>query len=591
MKGSKTQNVTSTTVNPMQQLQMPFVEKGWNAAQDLYDKFSGAPGSSIATAGEPWMKEGYSNLYNTGAMLDQTLRPAANAFWQRGGEGSIYNSPAYQTYLGMTQPAQGSYATAPQQQIADLTQSLLNGARYTGETMRGWSSQLGANNNLGLSQLGQTAQGDYINGSPYFAQMVQNAMDPVTRNFQTAVAPQLDASFANSGRYGSGAMLGQRENAQNTLADNLAKMSQNMYGQNYATERGQQLAAAQQYGNLYNQGLAGAGQLEQAAGNAYQAAQQNAATMAQQRANLAASGAAGLQGGYQAGNAAALQAANQYPQLADAQYSQARNAVLAGQGLNEIQRQYINEPSDLLDRYLKQIGAVQGGSSSTTTPYFTNPMANAMSGISGGLGIMQQLGGMGGGMGGLGGYPATVNSPSGQWVNGTGMGSGIYTNMSNGITSDQPGSGFPGIGQVASGLGGLGSIASGIGSIFTGGWIICTELMRQGRMPWRYWAVGSKAFAAYPEVVQRGYYLWAIPVVRHLRRKPDSMLSRITGAVFRWRAEDLAARRGIKGARKLLRGRAVTWALYPICMALGSMLPEQDWQQVYRDDAGSRTAG
>jgi hypothetical protein len=117
-----------------------------------------------------------------------------------------------------------------------------------------------------------------------------------------------------------------------------------------------------------------------------------------------------------------------------------------------------------------------------------------------------------------------------------------------------------------------------------GFWIICTELMRQKKMPKRYWLTGSKAFAGYPDAVKRGYYVWAIPSVFHLRRHPDSLYSRFLGKVFGWRAEDLAARAGVAGARKLWQGRAVTAALWLPCLALGALLPEQDWCSVYRKE-------
>jgi hypothetical protein len=92
-----------------------------------------------------------------------------------------------------------------------------------------------------------------------------------------------------------------------------------------------------------------------------------------------------------------------------------------------------------------------------------------------------------------------------------------------------------------------------------------------------------RAFDAYPEIAKRGYYLWAIPSVRHLRRQPDSLYSRTLAAAFRWRAEDIAARAGVKGARKLWRGRAVTAALVLPCLALGALAGKQDWRAVYRE--------
>lgn len=126
--------------------------------------------------------------------------------------------------------------------------------------------------------------------------------------------------------------------------------------------------------------------------------------------------------------------------------------------------------------------------------------------------------------------------------------------------------------------------AEGLGALATAApaaWIICTELMRQGRLPKRHWVAGASVFSAYPERGKRGYYIWAIPTVRHLRRHPDSMYSKIIGAVFRWRAENIAGHKGVKGARKLWRGAAVTAVLYPMCKIIGAFLPPIDWQSVY----------
>lgn len=97
------------------------------------------------------------------------------------------------------------------------------------------------------------------------------------------------------------------------------------------------------------------------------------------------------------------------------------------------------------------------------------------------------------------------------------------------------------------------------------GWIICTELMRQGKMPKKWWIKGAPIFAAYPEFVKQGYYLWAIPCVKHLRTYPDSLFSRTLCAVFNSRANSIA-----NGAT--ISGTTVTVILWPICWSLGALL-------------------
>jgi hypothetical protein len=120
-------------------------------------------------------------------------------------------------------------------------------------------------------------------------------------------------------------------------------------------------------------------------------------------------------------------------------------------------------------------------------------------------------------------------------------------------------------------------------------WIICTELVRQGRLNKRWYYAGAKTFAAYPDYVKEGYYLWAIRCVSHLRRSPNSWFSCFLSLIFNWRAENIAAHYGVKGARYLIRGQIVTCVLWPTCWVLGFGLAllgkKQNWQQVYGEKA------
>jgi hypothetical protein len=252
------------------------------------------------------------------------------------------------------------------------------------------------------------------------------------------------------------------------------------------------------------------------------------------------------------------------------------------------------------------------------------------------LTALQSLSGIGTGILGLsgfqsagslptfGGSPTTV-SPA----NVVGAGQVAAQNAANRFTAGNTLNNqlFNGVGSLGGALGlgngGLGSLLGGSGGLFSaggllgsqgpllgtaadasiaaggaplaldaaagaGGWIICTELVRQKKMPMRHYIAGAPVFAAYPEIGKRGYYIWAIPTVRHLRRHPDSWFSKTVGAVFRWRAEDIAARRGIRGARRLWRGRAVTAILYPICKVLGPFVGEQDWKALYDEEIATR---
>lgn len=133
------------------------------------------------------------------------------------------------------------------------------------------------------------------------------------------------------------------------------------------------------------------------------------------------------------------------------------------------------------------------------------------------------------------------------------------------------------------GAGGILSAVSGVASLV--GWVICTELMEQGRLPRRWWVHGSHVFASYPKAVQEGYHVWAVPSVLHLRRSPFSLYSRVLCACFNWRAENIAAAAGIPGARRLWRGAAVTAFLWPLCYAIGvvrlALKRVTDWKALY----------
>lgn len=101
-------------------------------------------------------------------------------------------------------------------------------------------------------------------------------------------------------------------------------------------------------------------------------------------------------------------------------------------------------------------------------------------------------------------------------------------------------------------------------------WIVCTELYKQGRMPARFYVFGSKVFAKYPVDKIGGYYIWAVPLVKHLRVKPNSLISKCTEIIFNARAEYLAAISGYKYARKTIGGFITTHGLYAFCWILGS---------------------
>jgi hypothetical protein len=94
--------------------------------------------------------------------------------------------------------------------------------------------------------------GQYLNPSsnPYLSGAVDAASSDATRNFQTAVMPQLASQFSLAGRYGSGAQSQGVSDATNNLAQQLSNTAANIYNTNYQNERGLQQGAAGTLGSL-----------------------------------------------------------------------------------------------------------------------------------------------------------------------------------------------------------------------------------------------------------------------------------------------------------------------------------------------------
>lgn len=116
-------------------------------------------------------------------------------------------------------------------------------------------------------------------------------------------------------------------------------------------------------------------------------------------------------------------------------------------------------------------------------------------------------------------------------------------------------------------------------------WIVCTELYKQGRMPHRWYRHGFKVFAAHSAQTKNGYYYWAVPLVKHLRKHPDSVLSAITQDAFNARAEYLAAEAGERTARKTIAGFLVKHITYVVCVVISRTIARKsiDWySEVYK---------
>lgn len=93
-------------------------------------------------------------------------------------------------------------------------------------------------------QMTGTLGGDYLNSNPYLDRMMDSASRGMTRAFREGTAPSIGAQFDSAGRYGSGLYQNMQGTAQDELARGLGETAGNIYGQNYANERSNQMRAA-----------------------------------------------------------------------------------------------------------------------------------------------------------------------------------------------------------------------------------------------------------------------------------------------------------------------------------------------------------
>lgn len=168
---------------------------------------------------------------------------------------------------------------------------------------------------------------------------------------------------------------------------------------------------------------------------------------------------------------------------------------------------------------------------------------------------------------------------------------GLYNGMASAATSTSNAQSVGGVLQAAGGVISLASaapwssIGDAIGDVAIGilGTVICTELHRQGRLSHRLYLLGAIHARRYDEIIMRGYYYWAVPAVRHLRKSPDSLLSRSLEWVFNKRAEYIAAKAGDRSARVTIAGLATYVAMHAVCWILSRTVARttKDWKGLY----------
>lgn len=202
-------------------------------------------------------------------------------------------------------------------------------------TALGQTINMGSTPNAGVAGANQntadTLSGKYLDPStnPWLKSTYDAAAAPVTASYMTATAPQTAGAMESAGRYGSGAYQNQVKQNQLGLGRSLDSLATSIYGGNYQNERQNQMTAA-----------ANAGGINQA-----QYINPNAAL-----------GAGGVQ---------------------QTQQQNVDQSKMAAYNYNR------DQPTNALNSYIGQIQGNYGqsGTSTSQTPYYTNPGASALGGL------------------------------------------------------------------------------------------------------------------------------------------------------------------------------------------------------------------
>lgn len=171
----------------------------------------------------------------TGSRIDPALMPYLQMGLQRAQQlfltgqqpeffpGQTYVSPSAQTLQALSQ----------QEAAAGAAQPLF------GQAQKAYEASLG--------QLGQTAAGGFLQGSPYRQAMIEAATRPITQQFESQILPGISSGFSRAGRYGSGAMQRAVGQASEQFGRALGDVATNIAYTDYARERAaQQQAQVQQ---------------------------------------------------------------------------------------------------------------------------------------------------------------------------------------------------------------------------------------------------------------------------------------------------------------------------------------------------------
>ena len=161
---------------------------------------------------------------------------------------AAYNAPGPSYYPGATVAEQSPVT----QQAQDLAyQRATSGNPLVGQAQQQLYDTLGDKYygmNPATSPLAYIGSGAMLNSNPYLDAMFGQAAGRAGEQFSKYTMPGIASMFSQGGRYGSGAMGEATNQAQQNFGNTISNLATNIYGGNYANERGLQQQALGQLG-------------------------------------------------------------------------------------------------------------------------------------------------------------------------------------------------------------------------------------------------------------------------------------------------------------------------------------------------------
>ena len=180
--------------------------------------------------------------------------------------------PRAQGYLDRAQQvADSPYQAFTGQRTADFTPWQTQGLQAQAQRGMEGSPVMGAAN----QQLMNTINGGFVGSNPYLDGQIGQAQGDLVKSWNTVAKPQWDQAMSRSGSFGNSGVMAANANAQGQLQQNLGRISTDMRGAAYNTERGYQNAAMGMAPTFAQQDYNDINQLQQA-GQAYQTQNQKA---------------------------------------------------------------------------------------------------------------------------------------------------------------------------------------------------------------------------------------------------------------------------------------------------------------------------